>query len=133
MGFVRDLDGVAEIPVEEVQANADRHLELVDEDEEEDVDPRVEALAQGHRRQRPRTDRDRRPRVEERIRDRHDLADDGNIRNAEDDDAEQTGRQRQVAGQLVLVVAMRPIAEERDDVGETEQDRLGGEQVRERA
>src|SRR5208337_1891761 len=47
----------------------------------------------------------------------------------ENDDAEQRGRERKVAGQAVGRVLRRPIADERDDVGEAEQDGLEGEEV----
>ena len=49
MSRVRNLDGVAERSVEEIEPDAESDLELVDEDQEEDVDARIEALARGHR------------------------------------------------------------------------------------
>ena len=130
MRRVGNLDGVAERAVEEVEANAERNLELVDQDQEEDVDAGVEALAERDRRDRPGPDRDRRPRGEERVGDRHHPADEGKVRNGEDEDAEQRRRKRQIAGQLVVFVSLRPVAEQGGHVGEAEEDRLGGEQVR---
>ncbi len=127
---VRNLDGVAERPVEEIEPDAERDLKLIDEDQEEDVDPRIEALAQGHRRQRPGADRDRSPCVEERVGKRHHPAHEGKVRNAEDGDAEQRGRKRQVTGKGIVRVGFRPVAEQRDDVGQSEQDRLEREQIR---
>ena len=42
--FVGDLNGVAEIPLEEVETQRQRDLELIDQDEEVDVDAGVEVL-----------------------------------------------------------------------------------------
>src|SRR5271170_3086375 len=44
--FVGNLNGVAEVAVEEIEANAERDLKLIDEDQEEDVDAPIETLAQ---------------------------------------------------------------------------------------
>ena len=46
MRLVGHLDGVAEIAPEKVEPDAERDLELVDENEEDHVDARVEACAQ---------------------------------------------------------------------------------------
>src|SRR5580704_18477879 len=46
VGFVGDLNGVAEISLEEVEAERQRDLELIDQDEEVDVDAGVEILPQ---------------------------------------------------------------------------------------
>ena len=129
MGFVRNLDGVAEIPVEEIQPNAQRHLELVDQNQEKDVDARIEALAQDRRGQRPGTDGDRRLRGEERVGDRRHPAHEGKMRDGEDDEAEQRRRQRQVTGQAIGGVILRPITEKRGEIGEAEQHRLEGEEI----
>ena len=51
MRCVGHLDGVAELAVEEVDPNAQRDLELIDQDQEEDVDAGVEALRERDRRQ----------------------------------------------------------------------------------
>ena len=51
------------------------------------------------------------------------------MENGENDHNEQRRRQRQVAGQLILLVGVRPIAEEGDEVQDAEQHRLGGEQI----
>src|SRR5208282_3857728 len=67
MRFVRDLDRVAEIPLEEVETQGKRDLKLIDEDEKEDIDARIEVLPDDDRPKRQRADRDRRPRGEERV------------------------------------------------------------------
>ena len=46
MGLVGDLDGVAEIALEEVEPQAQGYLELVDQDEEPDDDAGVDVLPQ---------------------------------------------------------------------------------------
>ena len=46
MGFVGDLDGVAEIALEEIEPERQRDLELVDQDEKADVDAGINVLAQ---------------------------------------------------------------------------------------
>ena len=50
------------------------------------------------------------------------------MRDGENGENEQRRRERQIARQLIFLVGLRPIAEERDDVGEAEQHRLDGEQ-----
>src|ERR1700722_17225121 len=42
--FVGDLDRIAEIALEEVEAQRERHLELIDQNEEVHVDARVDVL-----------------------------------------------------------------------------------------
>ena len=126
---VGHLDGVAERPVEEVDPNPERHLELVDEDQEEDVDAGVEALPERDRGQGPGTDRDRRACGEERIGDPQHPLDERNVRDREDDDAEQRRRERQIARQLVVFERFRPVADQDDNVGETEQDRFDREEI----
>ena len=130
MRFVGDLDRVAEIPLPEVEPQAHCDLELVDEDEEEDVDAGVETLPEDHRRKRPRPDRDRGPRGEERIGDPHHLPHQRNMGDRENDNHEDRRRQRQIAGQFILLVGVRPVAEEGDEVGYPEQHRFDRKQVR---
>ena len=108
--FVGDLNGVAEIPLEEVEAQRQRHLELIDQDEEEDVDAGVDVLPQDDRLVRQGPDRDRGPRGEERIGDRHHPAHQAKMGDGENGENEQRRRQRQIAGQLIFLEALRPIA-----------------------
>ena len=129
MSRIRNLDGVAERSVEEIEPDAESDLELVDEDQEEDVDARIEALADGHSRQRPRANGDRRLSLEERIAQRNHPADEGKVRNAEDGDAEESRREGEIARQRIVRISPRPVAEQRDDVGEAEQDRLDREEI----
>ena len=105
VGFVRDLDGVAEIPLEEVEAQRQRHLELIDQDEEEDVDAGVDVLPQDERPIRQGPDRDRGARGEERIGDPHHPAHQAKMGDGENGENEQRRRQRQVAGQLIFLEA----------------------------
>ena len=128
MRFVGDLDRVAEIPLEEVEAQRQRDLELIDQDEEEDVDARINVLAQDERPIRPWPDRDRGPGGEERIGDPHHLAHQAEVRDGENGENEQRRRQRQIAGQLIFLEAAGPIADERDKVGQAEQNRFDREQ-----
>ena len=74
-------------------------------------------------------DRDRRLRSEERIGDPQHPLDERNVRDHENKDAEQRGCKRQIAGQLIVFETFWPIAEEDDDVGKAEQDRLDGEDI----
>ncbi len=129
--FVGDLNGVAEISLEEVEAQRQRDLELIDQDEEVDVDAGVEVLPQDDRPRWQGPDRDRGPRGEERIGDRHHLAHQAKMRDGENGENEQRRRQRQIGGQLVFLEALRPIARERDKVGQAEQHRFDREQVAE--
>ena len=129
MGFVRDLDRVAEIPLEEVEAQGERDLKLIDEDEKEDIGAGIEVLPDNDRPNRQRVDRDRRLSGEERVGDRHHLAHQAKMRDAENDDDEQRRRQRQVARQLIVLVGVRPVAEPGDEVEDAEQHRLDGEEV----
>ena len=129
--FVGDLNGVAEIPLEEVEAERQRHLELIDQDEKKDVDAGVDILPQDERSIWQGPDRDRSARGEERIGDRHHPAHHAEVGDGEDGENEQRGRQRQVARQFVFLEAPRPIARERDKIGQAEQHRLDREQVAE--
>ena len=129
--FVGDLDGVAEIPLEEVETQRQRDLELIDQDEEEDVDAGVNVLPQDDRPAGQGPDRDRRPRGEERIGDRHHPAHQAKVGDRENGENEQRRRQRQIAGQLIFLVGCRPIAQERDEVGQAEQHRFDREEIAE--
>ncbi len=51
------------------------------------------------------------------------------MRNAENRQNEQRGGQRQIAGQAVFLIGLRPVAEEGDEVREAEQHRLDREQI----
>jgi hypothetical protein len=129
MRFVGDLDGVAEIPLEEVEAQRKRHLELIDQDKEEDIGARINVLPQNDRLIRPRPDRDRGAGGEERIGDPHHPAHQAKMRDGENSQNEQRRSQRQVARQLIFLEALRPIAEKRGKVGQAEQHRFDREQL----
>ena len=114
--FVGDLNGVAEISLEEVEAQRQRDLKLVDEDEEVDVDAGVEVLPQDDGPRWQGSDRDRGPRGEERIGDRHHSTHQAKMRDGEDGENEKRCRQGQIGRELVFLEALRPIAHERGQV-----------------
>ena len=129
MGLVGNLDGVAEIVLEEVEPDPQRDLELVDEDQRHHRPPRVKSLGQREAAGQRRTKEDRRPGLEERVGDRHHLAHQRDAVDQGEHDDEHRGRQRQITRDRVFLYALRPEADETDDVGETEEHRLDGEQL----
>ena len=51
------------------------------------------------------------------------------MRDGEDGEHEDRGRERQIGRQLIIRVGLRPIAEQRDEIGESEDHGLGDEQL----
>ena len=53
------------------------------------------------------------------------------MRDGENGENEKRCRQRQIGGELIFLEALRPIAHERDKIGQAEQHRFDREQVAE--
>src|SRR5271170_3944876 len=130
MAFVGNLDRVAEIILKEVQANAERDLKLVEQDEKDDAGPRVGGLPDDQRTQQGRAYHDRRRRLEERVRDAHHPTYDPETRNRRNGDHEYRGRDRQIAREGILLVRLRPVAQSIYKVGDPEEHGFDREQFR---
>ncbi len=102
MRVVGDLDGVAESHLEIVEPDAQRDLELVDQDQEVDADAPVDVLRHRQRGQQRRLQRDRRRRLEERIGEPHHPLHEGNIARPGQRDDKQRGGDREISRRRVF-------------------------------